>query len=318
MNRRQIIADAAGVAGLALLPSPAWAAQHKTGFRVVQRPVVAADGTRLHHIVFGSGPTLIFLSSWALHGEMWGYQIAHFSRQGFRCVSMDRRGHGKSGVSLDGYDLNTLADDIHLAILKLGLRDVTLIGHSMGCAEIIRYISRHGTDRVRGVVMIAPVAPFILATADNAYGAPQSAFDATEARYATDFPGWAYENLPGFFVQSTSGALAEHFIRMLLETPVPVAIECFRSLYQTDLRSDLAAVNVPVRILHGAKDLQAPLAITGQRVAAGIKGATLKVYDDAPHGIWVTHLRQVNADIAEFLRTCPVREPIRNRTKAHF
>lgn len=318
MNRREIIAaTATGAAALAVMPGTAQPASARAQARAQRGPIVAADGTRLHHRAYGSGPTLLFVSSWALHGGMWDYQVAHFSQRGFQCVTLDRRGHGKSDLSEGGYDMDTLADDLDLAIRRLGLLEVVLVGHSMGCAEIVRYLARHGTSRVRGVVMLAPVAPFILATASNAYGAPQAVFDATEEKYATDFPGWAFENQPGFFVKSTSPALADHLTRMLLETPVPVAIECFRSLYRTDLRPDLPAVKVPVLILHGAKDRQAPIAITGNRLAAGIPGARLKTYDDAPHGIWVTHLKQVNADIEQFVRArVDVRRPSPTQSRA--
>jgi len=306
MNRRDMIAATAlGGAGAAAVPLAAAAGTAASaGAAPLPRGAVrASDGTALHLQVFGGpGPALLFVASWALHGRMWDYQVAHFERAGFTCVTLDRRGHGRSAVPPHGYDMDILADDIDRAIRAIGGGKVTLVGHSMGCAEIIRYLARHGTARVRGVVMLAPVAPFILAGPDNPYGAPQALFDATEARYAHDLPGWAHENLPGFFTPSTSPALAAHLTGMLLETPVPVAIACYRTLYSTDLRPDLAAVAVPVLILHGARDLQAPLAITAERLAAGIRGARLKVYPDAPHGLWVTHLAEVNADIADFLK----------------
>ena len=304
MNRRELMAGVTtGAVGMAAMPLAAGATDPVPNVPPpLSDPAPAADETMLYTQSFGSGPTLLFLASWALNGRMWDYQVAHFARAGFRCITLDRRGHGRSAVPPDGYDMDTLADDIDRTIRRLDLREVTLVGHSMGCAEIIRYLGRHGSERVRAAVMIAPVAPFILAGPDNPYGAPQALFDATEARYARDFPGWAADNLPGFFTPSTSAALARYLTAMLLDTPVPVAIACYRALYRTDLRPDLPAVTVPVLILHGAKDLQAPLAITAERLAVGIKGAELKVYADAPHGIWVTHLDEVNADIAAFLK----------------
>jgi pimeloyl-ACP methyl ester carboxylesterase len=266
-----------------------------------QQYIVAKDGTRLHFGEFGEGPTLLFVASWALHGQMWEYQVAHFAERGYRCVFFDRRGHGQSDVPPSGYDLDTLADDLQAVIEGLDLRDVVVVAHSMGAAETIRHAARHGCERIRKIVMLGPVAPCLLLKDDNAFGAPQAFFDETLSRYATDFPRWAYDMQEGFFSASTSGPLKEHFTRQLLNIAPIVAIKCFRTLFNADLREDLAAVERPLLILHGALDVQAPLAITAERLVAGLPDATLKVYDDAPHGIWVTHLQRVNRDIGEFV-----------------
>ncbi|WP_077001987.1 alpha/beta fold hydrolase [Variovorax sp. KK3] len=267
-----------------------------------RRPyIVTKDGTRLHYGEFGEGPPLLFVASWALHGQMWEYQVAHFAERGYRCVFFDRRGHGKSDVPPGGYDLDTLADDLQAVIEGLDLRDVVIVAHSMGAAETIRHAARHACKRIRKIVMLGPVAPCLLLKDDNAFGAPRAFFDETLSRYAADFPQWAYEMQEGFFNASTSAPLKEHFTRQLLDIAPIVAIKCFRALVDADLREDLAAVDRPVLILHGALDVQAPLAITGERLAAGLPHVTLEVYDDAPHGIWITHLQRVNRDIGDFL-----------------
>lgn len=300
MNRRHILlsALAAGAAVQGLRPGPAAAAPIRP-----RRQVIARDGTRLFHRDFGTGPqTLVFTSSWALDSRMWDYQVAHFAALGYRCIAWDRRGHGRSEVPGGGYDMDTLADDLAAVLEQLDLRDVILVGHSMGGAETIHYLARHGSRRVRKAALIAPVAPFVLQTADNPYGAPRAVFEAVWAQYAADFPKWAYENQAAFFTPETSRPLQELLTQQLLETPVPVAIAAQRALVTTDLRPDLPKIDRPVLILHGDKDASAPLAITGQRVAAGVRKAELKVYPGAPHGIWVTHLAQVNRDLEAFLR----------------
>lgn len=296
MNRRDLLlASAAGVSVLAASASAA--AKPRTSGPVHSK----ADGAQLFYREFGEGPTLLFVASWALHSAMWDPQIAYFSERGFRCIAFDRRGHGRSDLTPTGYDLDTLADDLASIIEQLNLSDVALVAHSMGAAECIRFMARHGTRRVRRLVMLAPVAPFILKTADNPYGAPKEFFEATLHRYATDFPAWAYEFQDGFFTSATSAPMKELLTRQLLETPTPVAIRCFRSLYSTDLRPDLARIDRPTLILHGAQDQQAILAITGERLAAGIRGARLEVYPDAPHGLWVTHRERVNRDMEAFI-----------------
>lgn len=299
MNRRHLLSSAFIAAAAAHTVKPVEAAPVR---RI--REIVANDGTHLFYRGFGSGPqTLVFTSSWALDSRMWDYQVAHFASLGFRCIAWDRRGHGRSDVAATGYDMDTLADDLAGVLDQLDVRNVVLVGHSMGGAEIIHYLARHGGQRVRKVALIAPVAPFVLRTDENPYGAPLAVFEGVWKQYAADFPKWAYENQAAFFTSETSQPLQEQLTRQLLETPVPVAIAAQRALVTTDLRGDLPKIDRPVLILHGDKDASAPLAITGQRVAAGIKGAKLKVYEGAPHGIWVTHLDRVNGDLEEFLRT---------------
>lgn len=299
MNRRTILLSAL-FAGAAAQAAPAAAAPTPGRPR---RSVVAKDGTRLFHREFGAGPnTLVFTSSWALDSRMWDYQVAHFAALGYRCIAWDRRGHGRSDLAPGGYDMDTFADDLAAVLDQLDLRDVVLVGHSMGGAETIRYLARHGSRRVRKAALIAPVAPFVMQTADNPYGAPRAFFEGVWKQYAADFPKWAYDNQAPFFTPETSRPLQEALTRQLLETPVPVAIAAQRALVTTDLRPDLGKIDVPVLILHGDKDASAPLQITGQRVAAGVKGSELKVYAGAPHGIWVTHRAQVNQDLEAFIR----------------
>ncbi|MCR5876394.1 alpha/beta hydrolase [Phenylobacterium sp. J426] len=296
MNRRHILTSAlvAGVA--AQVAAPALAAPKR---RISQ--IVARDGTRLHHRDFGAGPkTLVFTASWALDSRMWDYQVAHFAALGYRCIAWDRRGHGRSDVTSAGWDMDTLADDLAAVLEQLDLRDVILVGHSMGGAETIRYLARHGAARVRKAALIAPVGPFLLQAGDNPYGAPRSVFEGVWAQYAADFPKWAYENQAAFFTPQTSRPLQEQLTRQLLEVPAPVAIAAQKALITADLRGDLSKIGRPVLILHGDKDASAPLAATGARFAAGIRGAELKVYPGAPHGIWVTHLAQVNRDLEAF------------------
>lgn len=300
MNRRHLMHAtlAAGLIGPTVLAGRAQAAPMMRA----RKQVVAKDGVKLFHREFGAGPkTLLFTASWALDSRMWDYQIAHFAALGYRCIAWDRRGHGRSELAGAGYDMGTLADDLAAIIDQLDLRDIVLVGHSMGGAESIHYVARHGSRRVRKLALIAPVAPFVLQTSDNPYGAPRAYFEGVWAQQARDFPKWAYENQAAFFTADTSKALQEALTRQLLEVPVPIAIAAQRTLVTTDLRPDLAKIDRPVLILHGDKDASAPLAITGQRLAAGIKGAELKVYPGAPHGIWVTHLSQVNRDLEAFV-----------------
>jgi pimeloyl-ACP methyl ester carboxylesterase len=262
----------------------------------------ARDGARLFHRDWGEGPAVLFVASWAFPSEMWAYQVAHLSDAGFRCIAYDRRGHGRSDMTAGAYDLDLLADDLAGVIEGLGLEEVDLVGHSMGCAEIIRYCARHGTDRVRKIAMLAPAAPFLTLTDDNPHGVPAEAFQAARAQWAADFPGWIEANKAPFLTPQTSPAMADWLVAMMRATPVSVAIAANRTLAATDLRPDLAAIDRPTLVLHGTKDASIPLEIGGARVAAGIERAELKVIEDAPHGLFVTHMERVNRELEGFLR----------------
>ncbi|HUD51103.1 alpha/beta hydrolase, partial [Parvibaculum sp.] len=132
----------------------------------VATTVVVEDGTQLFYRDWGVGKPVVFVHSWALHSDMWQYQMADLTARGLRCVAYDRRGHGRSDQPGGGYDCDTLADDLAAVIEAHDLHDVTLVGHSMGSCEIIRYLTRHGSGRIAGVVLVAPVTPFLLKTAD--------------------------------------------------------------------------------------------------------------------------------------------------------
>lgn len=299
MHRRDILTAAlAAPFATAAAGRPATASP---GRRAVT--VRAKDGTRLYHRDWGEGPAILFAASWACSGEMWAYQVAHFADAGFRCISYDRRGHGRSDVPAAGYDMDTFADDMAAVIEQLDLRDVVLIGHSQGGAEVAHYLGRHGSKRVRKAALLAPAGPCLMQKPDNPYGAPKAFFEGRVAEWLRDFPKWVADNAAPFFTPQTSPAMQSWMADLLLETPLPVTIATFRALYSADLRPDLGRIDRPVLVLHGTKDASAPLEITGRRFAAGVRGAELKVYEGAPHGLFVTHLEQVNRDLEAFIRS---------------
>ncbi len=251
---------------------------------------------------WGSGVPLVFVHSWAVSNEIWQYQHAHFLEAGFRVVAYDRRGHGRSEVPGEGYDVDTLADDLARVIESRDLSGVTLIGHSMGACEIVRYLARHGSRRVARIVLAAPTTPFLLKTADNPEGIDGTLFKSIWAAWRRDFPGWIAANVNPFFVPETSQALRDWGIGELTRTPLHVVLACNKMLVETDFRADCRAVTVPTLVIQGTKDASAPLSLTGQRTAALIPGAKLSVVDGAPHGLMFTHAGRLNAEIAAFVR----------------
>ena len=156
MNRRQLFgAIAAGAPVIASGNTTIQAAAQQPLRR--PREIVTDDGTRLHFRDWGTGRPILFLAPWAMTCGWWDYHLASLSAGGFRCIAFDRRGHGRSDEPADGYDFDTLADDVQTVITALDLRDVLLVGHSVGAAEAVRYLSRHGAARVRRAVLIGTI-----------------------------------------------------------------------------------------------------------------------------------------------------------------
>lgn len=298
MQRRELLKGLAAATGVTLAahgPGTAHATPPRKGQAAMSKPV------DLFTKDWGSGAPLLFVHSWAVTNEIFQYQHAHFADAGFRVVAYDRRGHGRSAQPGDGYDADTLADDLARVIKQYDLTGVTLIGHSMAGGEIVRYLSRHGSSKVARLVLLAPTTPYLLKTADNPDGLEDAGAARLRALWAKDFPGWLRANAAPFFMPDTSQGMIDWCLNMIVQTPVKVAMDCNRMMVETDFRADCRAVNVPTLVIQGGKDASAPLALTGRRTAALIPHAKLTVYEDAPHGLMLTHIDRLNADIAAFI-----------------
>ncbi len=244
---------------------------------------------------------VLFVHSWGVNSDMWQYQMIHLTNQGIRTIAYDRRGQGRSSDPGFGYDYDTLADDLAAVIEHLDLRDVVLVGHSMGAAEIVRYISRHGSGRVSRMVLLAPTLPFILRTADNPDGVDKSVLDQVRVTFAEDLPQWISDNTAPFFRPDTNQTMIDWAIGMLLQTSLKVIIDTNTTLTETDFRKELRYLNIPALIIQGDRDASAPLDF-GRRAAALIPNSQLKVYEGAPHGLFLTDISKLNRDLLEFVR----------------
>lgn len=296
MNRRTLFPAAVAL----------WSAAAAADAAPVRRPrpdaIRTADGTPLAFTDWGQGRPIVFVHAWALSGRMWEVQVAALAQQGFRCITFDRRGHGRTPDPGRGYELDTLAEDLATVMDQLDLKDVTLVGHSMGAAEALHYLARRGQDRVRRLVLLAPATPCLTLKADNPQGFPAVAFEQIRAAWVRDFPKWVADNTPAFYTPETSAEAMAHGARMMLATPLPVAIACNRVLTDADVRPDCARVTIPTLVIHGDADASAPLDLTGRRTAALIRGARLEVLPGAPHGLFTTHAEPVNQAIGAFAR----------------
>lgn len=299
MNRRDIFisAMAASAATVAAAPRPALAAPPK-------RPAAihAKDGTHLVHRDWGEGRTIVFLSAWSFSADAWQYQMSPLSQQGFRCVTFDRRGHGRTADPGRGYDLDTLADDVAAVMDGLDLRDVTLVGYSMGSAEAVRYLSRHGSKRVSRLLLLAPVTPALTKTADNPEGVDAAILEANRTAMMKDFPGALEAGFATFIDQGASAPMKAWIKSMMLSQSLNALVACNRAFSGEDLRPEVKRISVPTLIVHGDADRSALPALTAKRTAALMPKAELRMYPGAPHGLVFTHTERLNADIAAFAR----------------
>ena len=298
MNRRAVL-ELSGLAGGVVMSGAVRAAtppKHLPGSRVMTR-----DGVGLHVSDWGQGKVIVFVHSWAFNSQMWDYQVAAFTRAGWRCVVYDRRGHGRSDLPGWGYDYNTLADDLAAIIDSIGVDKVVLVAHSMGGGEVIRYLSRHGASKVERVVLLAPTAPGIGKSATNPTGLDLQIFETLRSAWRKDFPQWIDENTDPFFTPTTSPAMKRWLAQMMSQTPLQVAITCNRNLVETDFRAELRTIRTPLLVMHGDQDKSAPIQLTGQVTAALVPGAQFEVVEGAPHGLFVTHCDQVNSSVLKFL-----------------
>jgi non-heme chloroperoxidase len=267
------------------------------------------DRTRLFYRDSGTGVPIVFVAPWALCADWWEYQIASMTRRGFRCIAYDRRGHGRSDEPNRGYDFDTIAADLASVIEQLDLRNVVLVGHSMGAAEVVRYLARQTAGRVTRALLVAPIRPFTLKTADNPDGVALDVLDQARERLAKDRPGQIAAAAAGFFGAPQNQVSAETvawWTRTLVDRcSLRVMLELHRAMTETDFRSDLAAITVPTLIVHGDRDVSAPLELAGRPTHRLIRSSELRIYEGAAHGLPATHGDRLRDDLHAFASQTP-------------
>jgi non-heme chloroperoxidase len=266
--------------------------------------VETRDGTRIHFRDWGAGRPIVFVAPWGLSSDWWDTSVISFSERGWRCVAFDRRGHGRSDDPCHGYDFDTLADDIAAVMDALDLQDVVLVGHSMGGAEVVRYLTRHRSHRVSRAVLIAPTTPFTLKTDDNPGGAPREALEKTRESLKHDLPHLVAEAAPDFFgvpKNSVSKEIMDWWSRQFLDrVSIKVLSVLYKVMTETDFRTEIRTIKTPTLILHGDIDKSAPLESTGRPTHELITGSWMSVYENAAHALPYTHTDRMLTDIVYF------------------
>jgi len=266
------------------------------------------DGTELYYKDWGRGRPVVFSHGWPLNGDSWESQMLFLAERGYRCIAHDRRGHGRSSQPWNGNDMDTYADDLAQLLDALGLQDITLVGFSTGGGEVTRYVGRHGTKRVRQMVLVSAVPPLMLQTPSNPQGTPRAVFDGLRAgsiadrsklyRELASGPFYGF-NRPGAVV--SQGVIDAFWMQGMLSGHKN-AYDCIKVFSETDLTEDLKKFDVPTLIIHGDDDQVVPIVAAAAKSVELVPKATLKVYAGGPHGLTDTHKERLSEDLLAFIR----------------
>jgi pimeloyl-ACP methyl ester carboxylesterase len=256
----------------------------------------------------GAGQPVVLIHGYPLSGRAWDKQVAVLLEAGYRVITYDRRGFGRSSQPASGYDYDTFAADLNVLLEYLDLRGAVLAGHSMGTGEVTRYLGRYGSARVARGVLIAPIPPYLLQAPDNPGGVPQAVFDGFTQAAAADTPAWMTGFLDSFYNAETlrgtlvsDQAIAASW-NLAVTASATAAVACIAT-WATDFRGDLPQIDVPILVIQGDADQVLPLGKTGQRLPGLIKEMDLVVIEGGPHAIPWTHATQVNTALLDFLRS---------------
>ncbi len=268
--------------------------------------ITTKDGTEIYYKDWGKGQPIVFSHGWPLSSDAFEDQMIFLAARGYRCIAHDRRGHGRSGQTWDGNDLDTYADDLAELVKALDLKDAIHVGHSTGGGEVTRYIGRHGTGRVAKAVLISAIPPLMLKTPTNPAGLPIEAFDQLRSAVLADRAQFFKELSAPFYGANRPGAVVSQGLRdsfwlQGMMAGHKAAYECIKAFSETDLTEDLKKLDVPTLILHGDDDQIVPIVASALLSSKIVKGAILKIYPGAPHGMCSTLKDKVNAELLAFI-----------------
>ena len=255
----------------------------------------------------GTGQPVVLIHGYPLSGRAWDKQIPVLLEAGYRVITYDRRGFGKSSQPTSGYDYDTFAADLSNLLERLALTDAVLAGHSMGTGEVTRYLGHYGSARVAKGVLLSPIPPYLLQADDNPEGLPKSLFDGFEQAATADTPAWMKGFLDNFYNMDTLGGtlVSEQAYQASWNIAVAAsatgAVACIPT-WETDFRGDLSKIDVPMLVVQGDADRVLPFDKTGKRLPGLIKDMRLVVIEGGPHAIAWTHASQVNTALLDFLR----------------
>jgi non-heme chloroperoxidase len=261
----------------------------------------------IHYEDHGAGQPVVLIHGYPLSGRAWDKQVPALLEAGYRVITYDRRGFGRSSQPSIGYEYDTLAEDLNKLLTTLDLRDVALVGFSMGGGEVARYLGAHGSDRVRKAVFLSSVTPYLLKTADNALGVDGSVFDGIKQAIVNDRLAFLTEFLKNFYNVDVLGGkrISDQVVQQSWNVAAGASakgsLDCVTAWY-TDFRKDVPKIDVPTLIVHGDADRIVPITASAEPLAKAVKGARKVVIQGGPHGITSTHAAEVNKELLAFLQ----------------
>jgi non-heme chloroperoxidase len=253
----------------------------------------------------GHGDPVVLIHGYPFSGNVWEKQLATLIDEGYRVITYDRRGFGMSSKTVTGYDYDTFASDLHIIMSELNLENVTLVGHSMGSGEVIRYISKYGSAKVKCAVLVSPLQPFLLKTDDNSSGLEKKIFEGFKQAIKVDRYSFITEFLKNFYNLGVLGknAVSDEKLRAdftLASMSSPIAFLKCVDTWPTDFRQDLRNIDVPLLVIHGDKDKILPFDSTAKLIPQYVK-AELQVLKGGSHGIPWTHADEISHSIIDFM-----------------
>lgn len=261
---------------------------------------------KIYYEDHGSGAPVVLIHGYPLDGHSWEKQEAVLLDAGYRVITYDRRGFGRSSQPSVGYDYDTFTSDLHTLMTTLDLRDVTLVGFSMGTGEVTRYLGSYGSERVRKAVLVAPIPPFLLKAPDNPEGIDKSVLDGFLESATTDRPAYLKQFCDNLYnvdvlcgTRVSDQAYQASWIVAVGASPKAVR-DCI-STWMTDFRADLPTIDVPTLVVQGDQDRILPFACTGKRLPTLISNCRLVVVEGGPHNICWTHPDEVNRALLDFV-----------------
>ncbi|GAB1765508.1 alpha/beta fold hydrolase [Priestia megaterium] len=262
----------------------------------------------LYYEDHGTGKPVVLIHGWPLSGRSWEYQVPALIEAGHRVITYDRRGFGKSSQPWDGYDYDTFAADLHQLLEHLDLKNVTLVGFSMGGGEVARYVGTYGTDRVEKAVFAGAVPPFLYKSEDHPEGALDDAgIQEFENGVKNDRLAFLDDFTKTFFGAKDGKGLVSEPFRLYNRDIAAAAspkgtLDCIAAFSKTDFRDDLAKFTIPTLIIHGDADEIVPFEYSGKRTHEAISGSKLALIKGGPHGLNATHAHEFNEALLSFLR----------------
>ncbi|GFN32942.1 alpha/beta fold hydrolase [Paenibacillus xylaniclasticus] len=262
---------------------------------------------QLHYEDYGTGKPIILIHGWPLSGRSWEYQVPALVEVGYRVITYDRRGFGQSSQPWEGYHYDTLAADLHELITQLDLRDLTLVGFSMGGGEVARYIANYGTERLSKAVLAAAVPPYLYKAEDNPDGGLDDAtiqgflngVKADRLAFLDSFSKGFYA--AGGRTDLVSEPFRQYHCNIAAFASPKATLDCITAFSYTDFRADLDKFDLPTLVIHGDSDVIVPIEVSGQKAHERIAGSQLAVIQGGPHGLIVTHAAEFNEALLRFL-----------------